>query len=492
VLAKLLSLGGALYSLAAFLYVTFSRLGYPFALEWLEGTSLVHVQRILSGKLLYVQPTLSFIPLSYPPVYYYVSAWFARLMGDGFLPLRLVSLLSTLGSFGLIYVLTRRSARSPLSACVAVGLFAAMFSVGGAWFDIARVDMLAVFLMLASLYMALQDRWWWSAAAGLTLALACLTKQTLMIVLAGMCLHALFTWSRSNAFAFAGTALAGFAGAVLLLDRLHAGWFRFFVFELPGRHDLLRELTFASRELWIGKLMLALPIASMLAIAYCVLTARTSRARGLRAFVGSDAGRLLTVLFTTLVLGWSGLANPGGYNNVLVPLLAILALTAGLGFDQLATLRTGAAMQLALGAALLLQFGLLRYPVAAQIPTAADLAAGNALVDMLRDQPGGVFVPYHPELALLAGKPALANYIAMYELEGGQGGGDETSWRQVRVELVASFQKHKVDLILLDKNQFWGSPERYYSATEVAIQNDAFYPVTGWRIRPLIAYAFGR
>jgi 4-amino-4-deoxy-L-arabinose transferase-like glycosyltransferase len=492
VLAKLLSLGGALYSLAAFLYVTFSRLGYPFALEWLEGTSLVHVQRILSGKLLYVQPTLSFIPLSYPPVYYYVSAWFARLMGDGFLPLRLVSLLSTLGSFGLIYVLTRRSARSPLSACVAVGLFAAMFSVGGAWFDIARVDMLAVFLMLASLYMALQDRWWWSAAAGLTLALACLTKQTLMIVLAGMCLHALFTWSRSNAFAFAGTAIACFTGAVLILDRLHAGWFRFFLFELPGRHDLLRELTFASRELWIDKMILSLPIASMLAIAYLVQSARTSPVRGFQPLVRSDSGLLMIVLIATLALGWSGLAHPGGYKNVLVPLLAILALSAGLGFDHLSTLWKGGATQLVLGTAALIQFVLLRYPIAAQIPTTADLASGTALVDMLRDQAGDVFVPYHPELALLAGKPVLANYIAMYELEGGPGGGDEAAWRKVRMELVASFQKHKIDLILLDKNQFWGSPERYYSATEVAIQNDAFYPVTGWRIRPLIAYAFGR
>ncbi|WP_322487719.1 hypothetical protein [Chloroflexus sp.] len=54
-----------------FLWVALSRLSYPFAIEWLEGNSFLHVLRVLQGQPLYVAPSYDFIPMIYTPLYYY-------------------------------------------------------------------------------------------------------------------------------------------------------------------------------------------------------------------------------------------------------------------------------------------------------------------------------------------------------------------------------------------------------------------------------------
>src|SRR5262245_11397892 len=73
-------------------YVTFKRARFPYDLEWMEGGALVHVARILEGSPLYVPPSLEFTPYIYTPLYWYVSAGFAKVMGLSLFTLRLVSL----------------------------------------------------------------------------------------------------------------------------------------------------------------------------------------------------------------------------------------------------------------------------------------------------------------------------------------------------------------------------------------------------------------
>src|ERR1700744_3441486 len=89
-----------LVAIGAYLYIALSRLTYPFALEWLEGNSLVEVHRILAGQTLYPAPAAGYVPDGYPPLYFAVSAAAARVFGVSYLPLRLVSLLSSLSLFG--------------------------------------------------------------------------------------------------------------------------------------------------------------------------------------------------------------------------------------------------------------------------------------------------------------------------------------------------------------------------------------------------------
>src|SRR3954471_7930841 len=91
-----------------YLYIALGRLSYPFDLEWMEGSMVHHVARVLAGQPIYAPPTLEFTAFLYPPLYYYVSAAVARVTGLGFTPLRLVSLASSVAVFWFMGALAKR------------------------------------------------------------------------------------------------------------------------------------------------------------------------------------------------------------------------------------------------------------------------------------------------------------------------------------------------------------------------------------------------
>jgi 4-amino-4-deoxy-L-arabinose transferase-like glycosyltransferase len=126
-------------------------MNYPFDLEWLEGATADHVQRILTGQKIYVPPSLAFTPFLYPPLYYYVSAAVSFVTGMSLLPLRLVSMASSLGCFWLVYRLVARETGRRYAGIVARGMFAATYRIGGAWLDLAR-DSLFLLLFLGAVY----------------------------------------------------------------------------------------------------------------------------------------------------------------------------------------------------------------------------------------------------------------------------------------------------------------------------------------------------
>ena len=63
-----------------FVAIALLRIGYPFELEWMEGSMVAHIARVVAGQPLYVSPTLAFTPFAYPPLYFEVSALFARIL----------------------------------------------------------------------------------------------------------------------------------------------------------------------------------------------------------------------------------------------------------------------------------------------------------------------------------------------------------------------------------------------------------------------------
>src|ERR1700751_877802 len=74
-----------LAAIGAYLFVALSRLDYPFALEQLEGNSLVEVPRLLGGQPLYPAPNAGYVPDGYPPLYFFVLAAVSRVLGVSYL-----------------------------------------------------------------------------------------------------------------------------------------------------------------------------------------------------------------------------------------------------------------------------------------------------------------------------------------------------------------------------------------------------------------------
>ncbi len=482
-----LALTGGIYYLGAFIYVALSRIGYPFALEWLEGGSYAQVQRLLTGRALYDRPDMAYVAMIYPPLYYYVSAVLARVIGLSYLPLRLASLAAAVGSLALIYLicLRERTGRSP--AFLACALFAATYALSGFWFDLARIDMLSVFLLLLSIWLLRFESFRSDVAAGVIAALAALTKQTHLITVACLSLFLLIS-DRQRALAFLLPFLAAYGLAFLALNSLYAGWYQFYVFHLAlGSGEYVTFSPASTLEtawsFWAHSIFLALPVPILLIAAWFTLRLR--------------AGRDLNALFffATCAIGMIGTSwsviQVGGYKNDLIPAYAAISILFGLGLRAIDTVLASSQLYRAgLLAACLIQFFLLRYPLAAQIPSAADLKAGQGFLDQIRNQAGDVYIPWHPDLALMSGKRAFASWSPMYQLEGNFGGGDIHEAARVKTEFSNAMAQQQFSLIILDQesNWIWGHPERYYSASYEPIFSspNVFWPVTGWEIRPTI------
>ena len=173
----------------------------------------------------------------YPPLYYYVAAPLAGLTGNIMLSIHLVSMGSALAAFLLLYGICRVRRLPRSLSFLAVGFAAASYKATGFWFDIGRVDMLFMALLLAAvLLVTLRPRreGVTGVAAGVALALAFATKQQAVVALPFLVFVLLLERRWKKALAFAGSAALLMALFVWGLAAASENWFLFYVFTLPG------------------------------------------------------------------------------------------------------------------------------------------------------------------------------------------------------------------------------------------------------------------
>jgi hypothetical protein len=471
----------ALWYLGSFLVVALARISYPYDLEWMEGGTLEHVARVLGGQPLYVAPSLEFTPYIYAPVYYYVAAPVAKLFGLRLLSLRLVSFAASLGALALLAALVHGRTRSRLGALVAAGLFAALFKRSGAFFDLARVDSLALFLTLLGIWLLLASEKH-DVAAGVLLAAAFFTKQSALLIAAPVVLARAFSLRGSRRLqSVAAFAALAVGGSVLLHLRTH-GWSTYYLFTLPASHP---RVSAAWLGYWGGDLFSAVPIA-MLALAFVV--AGASRLGAARPIV-------LAAVLGSLAASWSGRLHSGAYSNVLMPVYAMLAWQVGMVVGWLrepgsSTLEAGPKWGVARAVApwaCLLQFALLWFGPWRQIPTAADRAAGAALVAQLAAVPGPVLVPFHPHLARLAGKPTHAQQMALSDV---MRGGDRQVADALDADVRRRLRARDFAAVVVDDEWWRADLDASYVRSRTLFVDEpvVLWPRTGWQARPREIY----
>jgi hypothetical protein len=409
-------LGAALLGLAAivaYLGIALIRLSYPFPLEYLESNSLVEVQRILTGQALYASPAVGYVPDGYPPLYFATSAAAASVLGLSYLPLRLVSLVSSLACFVILARLVQRETASAAAGIAAAGLLAATYFVTHTWFDVARVDSLFIALSAAALYAARRMRRTRGAVAtGLLLAAAFLTKQNGLAEGVAVLTAVAFGPRRRLAWTAALTYVAVVGGSTLALGLTSHGWYVFYVFLLLSEHTLNHA---AFGQFWTVHLLPVLGIA-------CAALVLGVRRTPLVLVAGCAA--LVVESYATLV-------HSGGEVNDMLPAYLAVALLAGLAMggqpgglvnhwtDRLARGRlpnwraelAGRWVAAVAAALVIAQLAILMngFRPARAIPTDADRAAGLRLTAGMRALGGLVAVPSDPGLGLLAGQPAIAH-----------------------------------------------------------------------------------
>ncbi len=473
--------GASLFILIYFILVFF-RMQYPFELEWQEGGMVDHVLRILSGQRIYVAPSVEFVPFIYAPLYYYVSAVTATITGIGFMPLRLVSFFASLGCFLSIFLLVKAETGSKYSGIIASCLFAATYKISETWFDVARADTLFLFFLLSAIYAIRRASSWKSHfIAGLLMSLSFFTKQTALFIAIPLMAFAFYSDRRRGAV-FIGTFLFFAVFGTLLLDRIHDGWYTYYLFDLPRNHPLVRKMFLG---FWLSDLVTPLPIA--FAMSFVCVATRLSKASK------SDFVFYLSIAVAMLGGAWISRLHAGGYPNVLFPAYAVISILFGIAVHRGVELVPPAfpnrvkAMKVFIYQLCIIQFVLLMYHPFLYVPTQKDKAAGAEFIKMMSEMDRDPFVPCHGYLPTLAGKDSYAHAMAIYDLTRGD---DGTVKQTLLNDIRNAIRDDRFSAIIADSflpNRRWFMRVLDgFCVTERPVFDDqeVFWTVTGKKARP--------
>jgi energy-converting hydrogenase Eha subunit C len=244
------------------------------------------------------------------------------IFGESLTVMRAVSILGTVTTAVCIVLLVRRATRHFAFSFASAGLFLGTFAACGAWFDVARVDMLA--LGMCTLGLVLADRGSRPVAFSTGVALISLSsfvKQTqvaFLVALVAVWLvwdrrRGLWAWLRGGAIC---------CTCFLALQVTSDGWFASYTVTMPGGAPRM------------GKKILAFWTDDLRDIAGWTLPLALV---GLIALIRGNKWRVLPLLLlpVALLVSASGRSNPGGYVNNLVVASAFLAAAAGIGMSVL-------------------------------------------------------------------------------------------------------------------------------------------------------------
>jgi hypothetical protein len=402
--------------IAAFAITGFLRAIFPFPLDGLEGGALQEVARIRAGLPIYVAPTLDYVPFIYGPLYYWAAALVAMVVRSDLLALRLVSLLASLGSIGLVATLVKRETGSWAMGVVGGAMLAVCDPFVDGAMDLGRVDALSVFLLLAAILAARisaldgTSTWRSSAASGVLLGLALLTKQSVApVVLALVVVVALSRWRRAPALVLATAVTFGLG--LLLVSLPTWPWSRFFLWELPRAHQVTREFV----TIFWSDFVTHVPVAALVGPLYLVG----------RALVG-DRPRLLFYVAVTagmFAMAWITRSTVGAARNVELPAYAATALLFGLGVHE-ALAQIGTATERArlmrayVGAALIGAFVFLVYNPRPWVPLRSTIWADERLAGTLAELPGPIFAGGYQGFVGGAAAAIAPDLSAVNEMQG--------------------------------------------------------------------------
>lgn len=418
VILKIITGIASCYYIALFLYISLSRISFPFTLDWVEGPVLIQVNRVLLGQKLYVEPSASYVPLVYQPLYFYIAAAFTKLLGLSLMPSRLVSMLASSSNILLIFLITQKITRSKFIGLVSAGLFAATNGIVWTWFDYARVDTLCVFFALLGLYLLIQGDIYTSILAGLFFTLSFFTKQSAITIIAPVfALH--FLVNRKQALFFIGTVGLLSTIGVLLLNYDSNGWYTFYTYTLPSYHKL--DTSYGRVSYIVTSLMVPILVFTGIVLISILMNPRkVIKDKDYLFFLGS-AGSI------TLLCMVGGLSI-GATRNAYIPAYAFIAIACGKGLqiaqENISTLYSGKFAFLGnilLLLACLLQFSLLNYETRSYIPNSRDFSRAQALIKELREANEEFMFPSQSYLALLVHQKTYYHESALGELTGWYG-----------------------------------------------------------------------
>ncbi|HEX8952089.1 MAG TPA: hypothetical protein VF945_09615, partial [Polyangia bacterium] len=319
--ARAAALVAAAWAYGSLLWVVAHRVAYPFDLEWLEGATLWHAQRLVDGLPLYPPPTIDFVPHPYPPLYPALLALLSHATGGVTYALgRALSLASFAGALAIGWRFVRGAGGGRALATAAMAIPCAAYVAVGSWYDLVRVDSLWLLLAAAGTTLAWRARRSTAgvAAAAALLVAAFFAKQTAAPFMAAVAVGLAVADRRAALRFVAALALVGLP-ALWLVQRASGGWFWFYVFRVHHSHAFFPLAALQAPGRLATLLLPGLPLVGW------ALWRRRSPDLWWAAWLAA-AG---------IVVSGLGKATAGGYSNAFIPGIYFSALFVGVAAAQL-------------------------------------------------------------------------------------------------------------------------------------------------------------
>jgi hypothetical protein len=480
-------LAATLFALMFFITVA-PRFVYRYDLDFDEDSILMQSLRVAYGQPVYVPPNADFNPHVYMPLFFWLGGLAVRLVGPSLPPLRAISIAATLTTTAVIYWVARRESGRRWLGLACAGLFLGGFRINGFWYDVIRVDALFVALLVGGLALGIyagrsRARLLFSAAV---LALSFLTKQTGLLVGAGLGVYLLVTLGR-RAWWFVIPLFALSLVPIFVLNGATQGWFFYHVFQIGSADpiELGRGVNYVLLDVF--GVMLSLSLMALLA------TLLELRRWGLSFW---RARPWLLGIALAVVISGLGRVRVGGNLNNRMPAYALLCLApALLARSAAAHPRPWPALASplarwapwALAGAIVLQFGLGVYNPVRYMPTAQMRQAGDSLIQRIAAVPGPVLVMMHPYYALLAGKEPSTQIATLWYVR-------DRGALPVPRDFVSRIETHYYAAIITDQSDFEIEPAMHDLLTSYYVQAAAFDPsqapptMVGVIVRPQLLY----
>ncbi len=460
-----------------FFWSVLHRLFYPYELYHEEGLAADHVQRILEGKKLFVEPSMDFIPFIYTPLYFYIAAFFSKIIGFSFIPLRLVSILAATGTAIIIFRWVQREGGNFLYAGFTAALFLAFYPAGLTFYDVGKPDMLFVFFSVTAFYAFHfgESRKAILFSAFLFL-LAFLTKQSTLFFLTPFLIYVAFT-NQKHKWSFIVGVLSSLIFSICILNLLTSGWFNFYIFKLPGNHPFRWESLWM---FWQYNILLKYSLLFFLCLALIFLL-QTQKDGKRFWFYG---------FFFTGMVGCSWLsAIHNGDANVLIPANTAMALLTGIALvkiDKLIPKPEFSWLRSLLLVCLIIQSADMFYNPRSLVPRKSDQLAADSFMNELKNTKGEIWFVYHGHYNYMLGKKMYANESSLLSLMEG----DKKEWREkIMNEIQKTIDEKKFELIIMDLSWLEDELSENYFREEISYSDASnFIPVCGWRTRPKYIY----
>jgi hypothetical protein len=477
----------ALSLAAAYLVIAVQRVLYPFDLDLVEEGMVMQALRVAGRQPVFLPPNAEFVPQVYMPLYTWLGGLVLRLTGPSYLPLRLLSLIATLGTAAVIFFVARREAGDRWLAVTCASLYLAGYRIVGGWYDLARVDSLFVALAVAGVALAIYHHrsTWGLAGAAVLMCLSFLTKQQGLAIAAVVGLYLVLAAS-GRAWRYAAVFGVPSAAAVLALQGSSDGWFGVYTFGIAFASPLEPQRLARTIALELGGDMAVLSLC--LVLLWVVSLARYGRAVLVRQ-------PWLLFITAFVLIAAAGRTSVGGARNQLIPAYAVLCLSPALLWREVAAWRRRsrrATTLLAVG--LLLQAVLAMVGPAARFtgheparryrPSAAMRAAGERFISWLSTQEGDPLVMMHPFYSVVAGKAPHVHIQGLWHAR----------WRgrdPLPRDLESRIRQRVYPVIVSDdSDHFETEPallsliEAHYSPSQELAERDAPATLSGIVVRP--------